>query len=197
MGDSEIWRPLADWPYDVSSVGRVRTQARILTRRNGSPYRVRSAMLRPAISDQGYPHVKLCRPGRQLDAKVHLLVAEAFHGPRPHRSAHCRHLDGDPANNRVENLAWGTATENSLDTVRHGMNLNAVKSHCPRGHVLADPNLTQASKSAQHRACLACSRARAAAHYSMRKYGIEIDLQAVSDEKYRAVLSAQLGIRPK
>jgi hypothetical protein len=32
----------------------------------------------------------------------------------------CRHLDGNPANNRLENLAWGTDKENGQDRIRHG-----------------------------------------------------------------------------
>jgi hypothetical protein len=31
-----------------------------------------------------------------------------------------RHLNGDPADNRLANLAWGTPRENGRDTVRHG-----------------------------------------------------------------------------
>lgn len=30
------------------------------------------------------------------------------------------HTDGDPLNNRLENLRWGSAAENSADMVRHG-----------------------------------------------------------------------------
>lgn len=30
------------------------------------------------------------------------------------------HLDGDPSNNALANLEWGTAAENAADRVRHG-----------------------------------------------------------------------------
>jgi hypothetical protein len=42
-----------------------------------------------------------------------------FVGPRPER-LECRHLDGDKANNRVENLRYGTRKENAEDMTRHG-----------------------------------------------------------------------------
>jgi hypothetical protein len=32
----------------------------------------------------------------------------------------CRHLDGNPSNNRPDNLRWGTAKENAADMIRHG-----------------------------------------------------------------------------
>ena len=53
---------------------------------------------------------------------VHRAVCLAFYGvPKPHQTD-VRHLDGDPKNNLLENLRWGTKTENALDTVRHGRN---------------------------------------------------------------------------
>jgi hypothetical protein len=44
--------------------------------------------------------------------KVHQLVCEAFHGPKPFPEAIVLHLDEDPSNNRPENLRWGTRKEN-------------------------------------------------------------------------------------
>ncbi len=35
--------------------------------------------------------------------RLHRLICEAFHGPCP-EGQECRHLDGDPSNNRPENL---------------------------------------------------------------------------------------------
>jgi hypothetical protein len=58
-------------------------------------------------------------PCRYKHFRVHRLVLEAFHGPRP-AGGEARHLDGDPTNNRADNLAWGTRKENGEDRVRHG-----------------------------------------------------------------------------
>lgn len=41
----------------------------------------------------------------------------------------CRHLDGNPANNRPENLRWGTAQENSDDMIRHGTRMYGESNH--------------------------------------------------------------------
>jgi DNA-binding CsgD family transcriptional regulator len=32
----------------------------------------------------------------------------------------CRHLDGNPANNHISNLGWGTNSENTQDRLEHG-----------------------------------------------------------------------------
>ena len=44
--------------------------------------------------------------------KVARLVAEAFHGPAPFAGAVVMHLDENAANNRADNLRWGTQREN-------------------------------------------------------------------------------------
>ncbi len=50
---------------------------------------------------------------------VHILVLETFVCPRP-PGMEARHLDGDPANNALSNLQWGTRQENLDDMNRHG-----------------------------------------------------------------------------
>lgn len=57
------------------------------------------------------------KPARQRPRKVHQLVCEAFHGPKPFEKAVVIHLDEDAHNNRPENLMWGTQKEN-LTTYR-------------------------------------------------------------------------------
>ena len=54
-----------------------------------------------------------------VDFLVHRLVLAAFHGPCP-EGMQARHLNGDKLDNRAENLAWGTPSENAADKIRHG-----------------------------------------------------------------------------
>lgn len=51
--------------------------------------------------------------------KIHQLLLEVFVGPCP-EGMQCRHLDGNPENNELKNLKWGTAKENAQDRVNHG-----------------------------------------------------------------------------
>jgi HNH endonuclease len=59
-------------------------------------------------------------------------VLEAFVGSRP-PGLICCHGDGDPANNRVENLRWDTYFSNSEDMLRHGTRLMGTRCHAKLG----------------------------------------------------------------
>ena len=69
--------------------------------------------------DAGHLMVTLfnCHGGKYL--YVHRLVLEAFVGACP-KGQQCRHLDGNPGNNHLGNLCWGTQKENEEDKIRHG-----------------------------------------------------------------------------
>ena len=54
--------------------------------------------------------------------KLARLVCEHFHGAAPLGSrSHCRHLNGNPRDNRPENLAWGTCRQNLCETKKHSV----------------------------------------------------------------------------
>lgn len=61
---------------------------------------------------------------------VHVLVLETFVGPCPD-GMQCLHRDGNPANNRLDNLRWGTPLENWEDSVRHGTTYLSIGEHSP------------------------------------------------------------------
>lgn len=54
-----------------------------------------------------------------------MLVMLAFVGPRPDGLDVC-HGNGNPADNRLENLRYGTRSENMRDALRHGT-INTLK----------------------------------------------------------------------
>lgn len=75
--------------------------------------------LKESASSKGYRTVGLRRDRQSHTFKVHRLVLLAFVGPCP-EGQQTRHLDGDPANNAIGNLAYGTAKDNAADRIRHG-----------------------------------------------------------------------------
>jgi hypothetical protein len=76
--------------------------------------------LKGHVNQKGYQTVSLCHENRKVTASVHRLVCMAFHGRPPTKTSETRHIDGNPANNRPENLCWGTAAENWHDKRIHG-----------------------------------------------------------------------------
>ena len=50
---------------------------------------------------------------------VHVLLMQAHIGPKPSGFV-VRHLDGNPLNNSVLNLVYGTYTQNRHDMIKHG-----------------------------------------------------------------------------
>ena len=57
--------------------------------------------------------------GKKHTVRVHKLVLEAFVGPAPAGMV-CCHWNGDPTDNRIENLRWDTMKANQGDSARHG-----------------------------------------------------------------------------
>lgn len=108
--------------YSVSTNGDVFNQ-----------YGNRLAQYKDTRPGKGHLAVELWRDGKAHRVKVHLLVLSVFVGPRP-EGLETRHLDGNPENNRVENLRYGTSSENSLDQVRHGTHPYASRTHCKNAH---------------------------------------------------------------
>ncbi|QUH01416.1 HNH endonuclease [Saccharopolyspora erythraea] len=167
--NGEIWRPVPGWvSYEASNKGRVRS--------------VRSGrVLSSPPGGDGYRRVYFKVEGRRSAWTVHRVVLAAFRGPRP-EGAQIRHLDGDKSNNHLENLAYGTPSENAADTKRHGQNSNLNKTHCPNGHEYAGWNLID--RDSHGRGCRSCAYAASEA-WRMAKFGHHLDKRSFADDLYR------------
>lgn len=105
----ERWLPIeGSEAYAISDEGRVMSNKRREPR-----------ILAPVNGPNGYLVVWTYTAGKRRMRFIHRLVLEHFTGP-PKPGQICRHLNGDPRDNRLENLQWGTHAENMADKVRHG-----------------------------------------------------------------------------
>lgn len=166
--------------YEVSNLGRVRSLDRTIISKNGRSRRFSGKILSPVLDGSGRLR---CRLSGGEFRRVHVMVAEAFIGERPSGMLVC-HNDGDPFNNNVTNLRYGTPSANNLDKVKHGTCHETNKTHCPRGHSLTGENLSPSHSAKGTRTCLACDRARA----YCRKYGMMDRFKEVADDRYLAIL---------
>lgn len=113
----EIWKPVVGFEsfYEISSESRIKSLARIDSR----GFNRKERMMNPHKDSHGYYVVGLTVNGKTSYRKVHQLLLEAFVGPRPSSEHVGRHLNDNPADNSLLNLAWGTHQENKDDSVRN------------------------------------------------------------------------------
>lgn len=118
----EIWLAIAGYEtfYEVSNYGRIK--------RVGVAKGARANLiLKPYASTHGYLIVTLCKNRNNRKHSVHRLVLTAFGSPMP-RHFDCRHKDGTRTNNHIDNLEWGTRSQNMLDAIAHGRTNRGTKN---------------------------------------------------------------------
>lgn len=70
-------------------------------------------------TDKGYLQVKIQIENINRPIGIHVLVADAYHGPKP-KGMVVRHLDDNPENNTAKNIMYGTHLENATDRKING-----------------------------------------------------------------------------
>jgi hypothetical protein len=119
----EIFKDIQDFEglYQVSNLGRVKS---LKYRQQG-----REEMLSLTANSYGYQWVRLCKKR----SSVHRLVALAFID-KVEGKDFVNHINGNKADNRVENLEWVTKSENSIHSFEVGTQCNKGEQH--PSHVL-------------------------------------------------------------
>lgn len=118
--DDRNWKPIPGFEglYSVSSDGLIRAEEKHVFRSTGG-YDMPQKIMKTPGDGKGYARFNARKDGRAFHLFVHQCVALAFLGPRP-KGHEVRHLDGNSQNNRLENLAYGTRSDNIRDAKRHG-----------------------------------------------------------------------------
>lgn len=113
-------RPIPGWEgyYEASVDGRIWSVERLVpVRREGwSPRRIHSREMRQHRINGGRLRVTLTKDNSVTGRGwfVHRLVLMAFCPRDDMASLQVNHKDGNPSNNRLENLEWCTCSENHL-----------------------------------------------------------------------------------
>lgn len=167
-GEREAWRAVPGYEglYEVSCLGRVRSLDRITKLHHGGEYRRKGRIRKLVPNNYGYLNVMLSKEGRQRCHKVHRLVLEAFVGP-PKEGQEACHNNGEPLDNRLSNLRWGTKEENMADIKKHGRNYWLNRAHCKHGHEYTPENTYMHPNGA--RICRTCSRKAAREYWHRSK----------------------------
>ncbi len=145
------WLPIPGYEglYEISDQGDIKS-----LHRSG---RRTALLMHPDVQKSGHGRIALVKDGIETRYLVHRLVALTFLGPSDLPVV--RHLDDDPRNNAVGNLAWGTYAENTQDSIRNGTHRNIRKTCCKRGHEFTESNTFIRMNG--RRECRTCTRALA------------------------------------
>jgi len=114
----EIWKDVVSRDgiyigrYEVSNLGRVRASVNAKIK-GVKPGRI----ICQRKDDKGYPRTNFWHNRKQTQIRVHILVAEAFIAPRKDGMT-VNHIDGIKDNNRLDNLEYLSAFENSRHSYR-------------------------------------------------------------------------------
>lgn len=114
----EIWKDIPGYEgvYQASTLGRIRSLDRTIIRGGSKRRGPHKAQLKGKIlvqvpNNQGYRVVPL---GKDAPCcRVHQLIAKTFI-PNLENKPMINHIDGNTANNKIDNLEWCTNKENQI-----------------------------------------------------------------------------------
>lgn len=118
---TEQWKDIIGYEglYQISNKGCIKSLQR--TVKNGRGYRiVREKLISIGTNEHGYKIVLLYKNNKQVPFRVHRLVAIHFIENRM-GLPEVNHIDGNKANNVVENLEWVSSSKNKKHSYEIGL----------------------------------------------------------------------------
>lgn len=118
----EEWRYIPGYGlrYQVSSTGKVRQETRMVFYGDHRSYRLEPARIKKqTVHNNKYWKVTITDENKiSKQFTVHRLMAWAFLGPQE-KGIEVRHINGDGFDNRLENICYGTKSDNMRDAIIH------------------------------------------------------------------------------
>lgn len=116
-GIIEIWSDVLGYEglYMVSNLGRIKSLPRLVIHGNGKRYFTKERILIPQnriAKGLVYKKIDLTKNKITKQLSIHRIVCEAFIS-NPEKKLCVNHINGNPSDNRMENLEWVTHKENT------------------------------------------------------------------------------------
>lgn len=196
--EKETWKPYpgSGGRYEVSDLGNVRSVR--VNIRGKLRVRAKPKMMSPSVTPQGYRNLtSLVMEGVDdpVIKGIHVMVLETFVGSRP-EDCEAAHLNGNPGDDRLENLKWATRKENARHKKAHGtqpfrpQKLNDVgetEYQCRRcgywkpADQFSDMKANKGSVCKKESECKTCRGAYAAGYVTGRNTGRRAAIEEVID----------------
>jgi hypothetical protein len=198
----EQWRDIPGFEgfYQASNLGRIRSVDRDVRTRGGGHRRLKGQIMRINTTKSGYHRVTLRKEGTRKAFFIHKLVALTWLGPYP-PGQQVRHGPNGHLNNSVENLCYGTPSENALDRIRDGtMYLTGKTRKVRRSDCVEFPSIGEAARetncdASNLRACCRGDRYKTVGGYGweyIQEAQAQAQSQAQSQSQSQAPLSAAI-----
>lgn len=116
----EVWKDVKGFEdyYEISNLGNLKSKDRIIKHYKGGFRKYKAKLKKSRLNHNGYLRCNLKIGGVRYDFTIHRLVAEAFLDNKESRPF-INHINGNKADNKVENLEWVTSSENTIHAVKN------------------------------------------------------------------------------
>lgn len=126
----ETWRDVVGFEglYVISNLGKLKSIDRKIKTKDGWCFFRKGIDITIRKNNFGYYDTRLCKNGSKKSVFLHRIIAEAFI-PNPDNLPMINHINGIKTDNRIENLEWVSASENSKHAYDVGLRKNPRHSH--------------------------------------------------------------------
>lgn len=119
----EILKPIEEFPgYFVSNLGKVYSDSPRRGFYELTPRPNKDGYLRVALKKAGVKSTRNQGKGKTFQRSVHLLVAEAFLGPKPNPKSQVDHINNQRDCNHINNLRYISSSDNVKKSFEYNLN---------------------------------------------------------------------------